>query len=182
MDLRYFVITGGPGSGKTTLIQSLSQKGYRCVEEAARSIIKQQIEIGGSALPWENLEKFKKIVFEKVLQDYQKAEQCKGVVFFDRGILDLVAYSRLMESEVPIELSEAVNKHIESKIAFIAPPWKKIYTIDAERKESFEQSIETYRYIVDVYNEYGYTLIDLPKTSVQNRVKFVISKIKIYTK
>lgn len=35
-----YVITGGPGVGKTTLIERLKQAGYSTVEEQARKIIK----------------------------------------------------------------------------------------------------------------------------------------------
>jgi predicted ATPase len=49
---RYFVITGGPGSGKTTLIEALGARGLRHMSEAGRAIIQDQLAIGGSALPW----------------------------------------------------------------------------------------------------------------------------------
>src|SRR6476646_4988836 len=49
---RYFVITGGPGSGKTALIEALRSRGYACSNEAGRVIIQDQVAIDGRALPW----------------------------------------------------------------------------------------------------------------------------------
>lgn len=49
---RLFVITGGPGSGKSTLIDELAKHGIRGMPEAGRSIIQDQVAIGGEALPW----------------------------------------------------------------------------------------------------------------------------------
>ena len=46
------VITGGPGSGKTTLIDALEAAGFARTHEAGRGIIRDQTAIGGPALPW----------------------------------------------------------------------------------------------------------------------------------
>lgn len=49
---RFFVLTGGPGSGKTTLIEALRTAGFATLPEAGRGIIRDQMAIGGPALPW----------------------------------------------------------------------------------------------------------------------------------
>ena len=51
-DTGFFVITGGPGSGKTTLVEALRRAGYACSVEAGRAIIQDQVARGGRALPW----------------------------------------------------------------------------------------------------------------------------------
>ena len=48
---RFFVLTGGPGSGKTTLIEALRRAGFATSVEAGRGIIRDQSDIGGPALP-----------------------------------------------------------------------------------------------------------------------------------
>src|SRR5262249_45119168 len=49
---RFFILTGGPGSGKSSLIDALERLGYRRSVEAGRGIIQDQVDIGGRALPW----------------------------------------------------------------------------------------------------------------------------------
>ena len=49
---RFYVITGGPGSGKTSLLDALAARGYERSVEAGRALIQQQVAIGGCALPW----------------------------------------------------------------------------------------------------------------------------------
>jgi predicted ATPase len=49
---RFVVITGGPGSGKSTLIEALERAGQRASEEVGRRIIQAQRAIAGRALPW----------------------------------------------------------------------------------------------------------------------------------
>ena len=55
----FFVLTGGPGSGKTSIIDALIGRGVFCVSEAARNIIKEQLRIGGSAVPWSDARTFR---------------------------------------------------------------------------------------------------------------------------
>ena len=49
---RLFIITGGPGSGKSTVIDALAKRGISTMSEAGRAIIQDQVAIGGEALPW----------------------------------------------------------------------------------------------------------------------------------
>src|SRR5690606_30859744 len=53
-----FIITGGPGVGKTALLNALSSDGFRVVPEAARAIIREQMETDGDALPWKNKRRY----------------------------------------------------------------------------------------------------------------------------
>jgi predicted ATPase len=48
----FYIITGGPGSGKSTLIEALAAEGFHHMPEAGRAIIRDQVAIGGTALPW----------------------------------------------------------------------------------------------------------------------------------
>lgn len=48
---RFFVLTGGPGSSKTTLIEALRQAGFATSAEAGRGIIRDQSAIGGPPCP-----------------------------------------------------------------------------------------------------------------------------------
>jgi len=47
-----YVITGGPGTGKTTVLRELQRRGFAVAEEVARRIIREQIDSGGAAVPW----------------------------------------------------------------------------------------------------------------------------------
>jgi len=48
----FYIISGGPGSGKTSLINALARQGIPSMPEAGRAIIQDQMAIGGIALPW----------------------------------------------------------------------------------------------------------------------------------
>jgi len=175
---KFFVITGGPGSGKTALINELKKRGYGYVEEVARQVIQEQISAGGDALPWKNIKHYKELLLLRSIETYKQAlENTQEVTFFDRDILDLIAYDRLTKTESSADLQNAVHSLQYNKKVFIAPPWKEIYCIDTERKQTYEESIEVYNNIVEVYLEYGRELIELPKTNVENRVELIINYI-----
>jgi predicted ATPase len=55
---RFFVVTGGPGGGKTTLINALGRLGFPTAPEGGRAIICEQAAIGGPALPWADTQLF----------------------------------------------------------------------------------------------------------------------------
>jgi predicted ATPase len=48
---RLVVITGGPGSRKSTFVEALAAHGLSHMPEAGRAIIQDQLAIGGNALP-----------------------------------------------------------------------------------------------------------------------------------
>lgn len=71
----FIILTGGPGSGKTSIIESLKQKGYQCVEEVGRQIIQVQLAIGGNAVHWGDRLKFQDLMLERSINDYLKVEE-----------------------------------------------------------------------------------------------------------
>jgi predicted ATPase len=170
---RFFVITGGPGSGKSTLINALEREGFARTVEAGRAIIKEQVANGGSALPWSDPRAFAERMFAWELRSYARAIENGGIVFFDRGIPDVVGYLRLMNLPVPPRIDAAAISHRYNAQVFIAPPWPAIFAHDAERKQSPEEAARTYQAMVETYADYGYELIELPRTSVAERVAFV---------
>ena len=52
MSDHFFVVTGGPGAGKTTLIEELARRGFLPVPESGRAIIRKEIQTGVNALSW----------------------------------------------------------------------------------------------------------------------------------
>lgn len=172
-----FVLTGGPGSGKSTIIDTITQRGYWCSKEAGRGVIQDQVSIGGDALPWINQAAFAELMLCWEMRSWHEAEGKTRPCFFDRGVPDVAGYLNLSKLPVPGHLKDAITKFRYNHTVFIAPPWPEIYVQDAERKQSFDVAVATYNEMVKVYNLYGYQLIELPRLSVEERVDFILSKI-----
>src|SRR5579885_2117823 len=100
MENNLFVITGGPGAGKTAVLNELRRRGYICVPEAARQIIKEQVQGGGDALPWGNRERYARLMMDLSIACYLENVSATSPTFFDRGIPDTLCYAQLIRLPV----------------------------------------------------------------------------------
>jgi len=169
--IKRYVLTGGAGSGKTTILNELKKLGYPVVDEVARSLIIKLKEENPSLLPWNDRDGFQ-ILIEKMQYDNYN----NNVGFFDRSIIDEVAYRNFNGVELPIDFMEQCNHCKHDKI-FIFPPFEEIYKTDSERVETFEEAAAIYQYIYDGYKMLGYEPIIVEKDTIENRVKFIINNI-----
>ena len=168
-----FVITGGPGSGKSTLIAALAAEGMSRMPEAGRAIIQEQLAKGGTALPWSDRLAFAELMLQQDMRFYRAAQKLSGPVTFDRGIPDVVGYLRLIAMPVPPQFGHAARRLRYHRRVLIAPHWREIFTQDEERKQSMQEAEATCRAMFAVYSELGYELVPLPLAPVAERVQFV---------
>jgi predicted ATPase len=176
---RFFILTGGPGSGKTTLIAALGEAGYPHSSEAGRGVIRYQVAIGGRALSWRDPAAFAERMLCWEMRSHHLAREQAGPTFFDRGMPDVAGYLRLLGLPVPAHVAKAVEAFRYNRRVFIAPPWPDIFRQDSERRQSFDEAVRTYEAMVATYGEYGCELIELPRSSVAERVRFVIENAGI---
>lgn len=176
MMTRFIVLTGGPGSGKSTVLEALRQFGYKCSEEKGREIIQQELKRSGHALPWQDKRAFRNKMLDAELRTYKAFQHSVGLTFFDRGIIDIYGYSLLEDIEVPDALLSCCSSHRYHSV-FIFPPWRGIYTNDAERKQDFAEAQRTYESMQKAYHHFGYILTQVPFSPVAERVQFILRKL-----
>jgi len=174
---KLFVITGGPGAGKTTLIDALRAQGEACVAEAGRAVIREQSAAGGTALPWADRDAYWRAMFEKDLAAYRVALASGRRTFFDRGLPDLVGYAALEGLSPPTSAVEEIERARYADLVFAAPPWRQIYAQDAERKQDWAEAVRTYDAVTRAYIDRGYRLFELAPCSVEDRARFVLDAV-----
>jgi predicted ATPase len=172
-----YLITGGPGAGKTSLLQALKTAGYHGSEEASRQVIAEEVAKGSDSLPWTDLACFAGKVLERMTTLYTQAAANAGITFFDRGIPDIIAYLKAAGLSVDNKYATAFQQHPYQPLAFILPPWRAIYVNDAERWQTFEEAVHLYTSIRETYQALGFTLVTVPEAPVENRVKFILKTI-----
>ena len=183
MHNRKIVISGGPGSGKTRLINLLKEDGYQTFEEFSRIIIKKGFHKGFKnyfkVLP----KAFSEGFFEGRKQQWESARKLpflkkKPYVFFDRGIPDIIAYLQAQGKNSDPWKKKAkpyVYEHV-----FLLEPWLEIYHTDSERLETFEEAQNYFEHIKNIYQELNGLLHIIPKESPENRIAFLLNTLSQY--
>ena len=172
------VFTGGPCTGKTTLINALASKGYYVIREAATAVIEEE-QKNGNMTPWSNLDQFQlKIVAkqEEFLDLALKLSHHKELIFFDRACIDSFTYCKLNNQIVPEELTKLLNK-VRYDYIFLLD-FIKTYSSSAIRHEGIEEARRIHNLLSDVYKSLGYEVITVPALTVDERVEFVLNKLR----
>ncbi len=171
------VIIGGPGTGKSTIIDGLVAKDFCCYPEISRQVTLEAKKQGIEQLFLENPLLFSELLLEGRKKQYTDAlEEKHEVVFIDRGIPDVLAYMHYIGDSYPAHFDLACRENVYTKI-FILPPWEEIYVSDEARYENFEQAKLIHNHLVETYKSYGYELIEVPKDSLDNRILFILDQI-----
>ena len=170
------VISGAPGTGKTSLIKELSSLGYKCHNEVSRAIISNQLKIKGVVTPWQDLEAFSNVVIHERLKQYLKASN--KIEFYDRSIVDSFAYLLKDNMSIKEEWNTIAKKHKYFDKVFITPPWEEIYHNDHERKENFKTATKIHAYLIKAYEEFDYKIIFIPKAPIKERINFILTEIE----
>jgi predicted ATPase len=173
----FYVVTGGPGSGKTSLVEALSRRGYGRSFEAGRGVIQDQVTIAGRALPWDDRLLFAELMLAWEMRSYHLAQPLSGPVFFDRGVPDVLGYLRLLGVSPPGHMQRAAELFRYNPTVFIAPPRPEIFCPDAERKQDFAEAVRTYEAMVATYTGLRYELVELPRATIEEGVDFVLRRI-----
>lgn len=172
-----YVVTGGPGSGKTALIEALAAAGLRTMPEAGRAIIQDQVQIGGSALPWADRSAFAELMLSWELRSHREALAIAGPLVMDRGVPDVMGYLRLCGLRVPDHVRKAAELYRYNSRVFLAPWWPEIFAQDAERKQDAAEAQETGAVMERTYLELGYEVVHLPYASIEDRAAFVLERV-----
>jgi predicted ATPase len=173
----FFIISGGPGAGKTTLVDTLARRGFGVVAEAGRDILRQQAMIGGTAVHGKDAAAYCELMLMRGIADYEREVDNEEPVFFDRGIAELAGYCRLMRVPVPAHVRRAGEIYRYNTTVFVAPPWHEIYRQDDLRHQDWAEAVRTFELVRDAYHEAGYRTVELPLAPVSQRAAFVLSVV-----
>lgn len=170
------IITGGPGAGKTTLINALGDSGYPTFAESSRQLIEQQSQLENGILPWLDLPGFARLCLTVMREQKDQASQ-HPVAFLDRAIPDICGYLTQASLEIDATYREA-SQGYHSQALFCCPE-ASIYVQDDVRPYPFEEALEIHHALVTIYQELGYEVVEVPFMSVEARVLFVKNHLGI---
>jgi predicted ATPase len=176
--MRRYVLTGAPGAGKTSILQSLADLGYGIVGEAATAVI-ARAQAQGEDEPWTRASFIDEIVtLQRQWQLEASTTDCVQV--FDRSpvcTLALATYlgwpvSQALAAELERITAEGIY---ERQVLFI----RNLGSCEPTpaRRISFRESLVFERIHEQSYRAFGYELIDIPAGDLAHRVAAVSSAI-----
>lgn len=180
MQNRKIVISGGPGTGKTSLIKGICNQGYTVFKEYSRTIIEEGKLKGKANFFLSNPYEFSELLFLGRKEQFEKANSIifdsnRPYLFFDRAIHDTYAYlDALGKSDFYWKDKVSPFKY---DLIFLLDPWKSIYKKDAQRMETFEEALEYFPFIKKAY-EQNHSVVIVPKVSIEKRVAFILNYLK----
>ena len=170
---KWYVITGIPSSGKTTVLEHLAKAGYRTVPEAARVLIDDGITRGKTVAEIRGDEgDFQRRVAELKLKT--EAELLlEEVVFLDRAMPDSIAYYQLC-GLFPQEAHALCHRDLYQRVFLMEPI---AFEGDYARTESPDAITRLHDLLRDAYEQLGYEVVTVPPVSAEDRAQFILERM-----
>lgn len=174
-----YVLTGGPNSGKTSVINRLREKKFDVLDETAREAIR--------CLPCKPQNELEFIELEKRIFTMQLTEEARidskpGIKFLDRGLPDIIAYCLLNALSIPKDFAN--RELFSNRYAGIFILERMPFLQDGGRieKNDFEAQ-RAHERIIEAYRGYGYSLIQVPifqigRAGIEKRVEFICDYVQ----
>ena len=172
VNTRWVVITGAASSGKTTLINILTKRGFRTAQETARQYIDQELAAGRT---------IKDILedpctepcIEKMQVRIEHDLNAKDVVFLDRALPDSITFRRL----VGLDPHEILTKCFQYRHAYVFMLDLLPFQQDGARIEADTYTVLLDEWLTRDYSALGYEVVRVPVLSSEERIAFIIEKV-----
>ncbi len=173
INTNWYVITGGPSSGKTKVIEYLAFLNYAIIPEAARILIDAKTSKGKTIEEIRGDEaKFQKRTLEMKIKTENRIPS-EQITFFDRGIPDSIAYYHICEKDTsPVVIVSQKRKY--KKIFLLEQlPFQNDYARIEDKKTVQHLSQLLYK----SYSDLNYNIIRVPVKPIKERVEFILNKV-----
>jgi predicted ATPase len=169
----WHVITGAPCSGKTTLIDLLTSRGFKTVPEVGREYIEREIAAGRKLEEIRGNDYALAPVFAKIQLDNESRLPRDEVLFLDRAFPDCLGFFRLVGRDPNEMLAQCFRYRYVSVFLLDPLPYQK----DGARTEGQAASTFLDACMYSDYTALGYEVIRVPILPPQERLDFVIERL-----
>jgi predicted ATPase len=182
--IKRFIFTGTPGSGKTSVIKELEKLGHAVIHEAATDVISRE-QAKGIEKPWEERDFVDQITY---MQKERQMDADSELQFYDRSPFCTYALGKYLSHWKSLEfkpstvLLDEIDRCLkddiyQNKVFFFENLGFIVHT-DA-RKISYEDALIFEQIHLDVYKEFGFDIMMVPKElTVTQRCEFILERVK----
>ncbi|GAJ46885.1 hypothetical protein HE1_01227 [Holospora elegans E1] len=178
-----FIFTGTQGSGKTSVIRELEKLGHAVIHEAATDVIAQEQAKGIEKL-WEEPEFVDQITY---MQKERQMNATGDLQFYDRSpfctyaLGKYLAHWKGLEFKLSPILLDEIDRCLKNGVyqnqIFFFENLGFIEHTDA-RKISYEDALVFEQIHLDVYKEFGFDIMMVPKgLTVTQRCEFILESV-----
>lgn len=171
----WYVLTGGPSSGKTKVLEKLSFLGYRTLPESARIVIDDYLSKGKTLEEIRSDDQFFNDMVLECNLLAQSRMQFDELVFLDRSIIDNLAYAHVNGLDESKVRGNSKKDFYKGVFFFHQLPFMK----DEARIEDDAWAKRISDEIRVVYSELEYRIIDVPVLPIAERVDLILDNITI---
>lgn len=173
----WYVLTGAPTAGKSTLIGELANRGYRTMIEAARYVIEKHTAEGEDlAALRKDAQRFQQEVLQ-VKIDWEAELPRDQVIFLDRGIPDTIAYYRHEGIPIDDSVEIAMARAAYQRVFILDLISEENFVHDGARTETWEGACELDHLLEEAYASLGFDVVRVPVLAVPERADFVIQHL-----
>jgi predicted ATPase len=171
---QWYVITGPPCCGKSTVVDLLSQRGFRVRQEIARDYVDQEISKG------RKIQEIRSDMWSFQCDILQRAFASEAalpkdeLIFLDRGIPDSLAY--FMLHGIPPEPYSAQIKSSKYRMVFYLDPLDE-YKTDYARIESSDERDHLARLLWKVYRDLEFCIERVPALAKEARIDYILARV-----
>lgn len=173
-ETNWYVITGGPGCGKTTIVNLLRERGYNTTIEHARHFLYTQ-RIKGRTIEEVRKNQYEFQIGVLNMQIEQEASiSPEEIYFLDRALPDSLAYYHFLNMEPDERLLTAL-KNVHYRKIFILDLLPLVN--DHYRKEDEAAQKTIHELIRSVYGDLPFPIIQVPVLPPEERADFILENI-----
>jgi len=173
--MKVYVISGGPSTGKTSVIEELKNQGFTTFKEIARKVTETDGNFVGKSINEINKQEFQDKILEVQMKQVEKLKKVKGKIFLDRSIGDTLAYYKLNNLKIPKSIYNCFSEFKSQKIFILEP--LNFYEQDDLRQENEEGCKRIHETIIKTYKDLDCHILIVPFMSVKKRVEFILENL-----